>query len=216
MRATYDISLGVHEGLVTYAGNPPPEREILMDLSRGDAASVSHWRLGAHAGTHVDAPSHFLPGGATVDQLPLDHFAGRVVVYDCGDAQVIDGTVIATLCSEVKADWTRTGVLFRTTNRSLLGDAFNAEYVALNASGAQAVVDHGIRLVGIDYLSIETFGNPEFPAHKILLSHHVAIIEGLDLRDVPKGWYQLQCLPIKLMGADGAPARAVLEGDTLQ
>ncbi len=216
MKITYDISLGIHEGLVTYEGNPPPEREMLMELSRGDAATVSHWRLGAHAGTHVDAPSHFLPGGATVDQLPLHHFTGPVVVYDCGDAKIIDATVIDALCAQVQADWTRTGVLFRTANAARLGEAFQSDYVALNASGAQAVVDRGIRLVGIDYLSIETFGNPEFPAHKILLSRNVAIIEGLDLRGVTEGRYHLCCLPIKLVGADGAPARAFLEEEVEQ
>lgn len=216
MRAAYDISMGIHEGLVTYEGNPPPEREILMELSRGDAATVSHWRLGAHAGTHVDSPSHFLPDGMTVDQLPLDHFSGSVVVYDCRDARVIDRAVIDELCAALQADWTCTGVLFRTTNGALLSEPFSAAYVALNASGAQAVVDHGIRLVGIDYLSIETFGNPEFPAHKMLLSHNVAIVEGLDLRGVPTGLYHLRCLPIKLIGADGAPARAILQAEAVQ
>lgn len=210
MRTHFDISLPIHEGLVTYEGNPAPAREWLMHLEKGDAATVSHWTIGAHAGTHVDAPSHFLSSGLTVDQLPWDHFCRPVCVYDCEDTPLIDATVINRMCRDIPIDWTRVGVLFQTSNSANLSKPFHARFVALNASGAQAVVDHGIPLVGIDYLSIEAFGNPSFPVHKLLLSRNVAIVEGLDLSGVRVGKYDLQCFPIKLLGADGAPARAVL------
>lgn len=208
-----DISLPVHEGLVTYEGTPPPQRQWLMHLAQGDAATVSHWTIGAHTGTHVDAPSHFLKSGLTVDQLPWNYFCRPVYVYDCGDAPIIDAALVHGLCQEVSLDWTDVGVLFRTRNSAMLDVAFDPHFVALDASGAQAVVDHGIPLVGIDYLSVETFGNSDFPAHKILLARSVAIVEGLDLRAVREGNYELECLPIKLQGADGAPARAVLHQD---
>jgi arylformamidase len=179
-------------------------------LDQGDAATVSHWTIGAHAGTHVDAPSHFIQGGRAVDELPWDYFCRRVYVYPCRGASIIDARVIDAMCREISVDWARMGVLFQTDNSSRLNQPFYPGFVALDASGAQALVDHGISLVGIDYLSIETFGNSLFPAHKILLSRDVAIIEGLDLREVPGGSYNLTCLAIRLMGADGAPARAIL------
>lgn len=213
MRKQFDVSMPVHENLVTYEGNPKPMREWLMHLEQGDAATVSHWTLGAHAGTHVDAPSHFLARGRTVDELPLGYFSGPVVVYDCGEVPLINGAVIDRACAASSVDWRHTGLLFRTRNSRQMQDVFDPRFVALDASGAQAVVDHHLPLVGIDYLSIETFGNPEFPAHKILLSHDVAVIEGLVLSHVPPGVYDLTCLPIKLMGADGAPARAMLTAE---
>lgn len=216
MRTHFDISLPIHEGLVTYEGNPAPAREWLTHLEKGDAATVSHWTIGAHAGTHVDAPSHFLASGASVDELPWDHFCRPVYVYDCEGTSLIDGAVIDRMCRDIVVDWSRTGVLFHTSNSANLTKPFHSQFVALNASGAQAVVDHNIPLVGIDYLSIEAFGNPLFPVHKILLSRNVAIIEGLDLSGVGAGPYELQCLPIKLMGADGAPARAVLHREVGQ
>ncbi|MCY0899364.1 MAG: cyclase family protein [Firmicutes bacterium] len=209
MGKTYDISMGIHEDLVTYKGNPPPQRTMLMDLARGDQATVSHWSLGAHAGTHVDAPSHFLPGGRTVDVLPWHYYCARVMVWDCGNetaitSQVVERALNGSVTQQVE------GILFRTQNSMHLTEPFSSDYVSLDVSAARRIVESKLRLVGIDYLSIERYGDDSFPVHKILLTADVAIVEGLYLAHVPSGIYRLYCLPIKLMGADGAPARAVL------
>lgn len=206
MSTAYDVSLPVDEHLVTYAGNPPPQRALLMDLSRGDPATVSHWSLGAHTGTHVDAPAHFIAGGATVDALPWDYYCGLVQVAVCTDVDVIDAAAVDRALFEGKAH----GLFFRTRNSDRLHLPFDPRYVALDRSGARRLIERGIRLVGIDYLSVEGYGDPEFPVHKLLIRADVAIIEGLSLRHVPAGRYECLCLPVKLAGADGAPARVVL------
>lgn len=167
---------------------------------------MSHWSLGAHTGTHVDAPAHFLPSGATVDALPWDYYCGLVDVLWCPDASVIDAREVDRVMPENPGR----GVFFRTRNSDRLDQPFDRGYVALDVSGAQRLVERGVVLVGIDYLSIEGYGDVAFPVHKILLGANVAIIEGLSLREVPPGRFDCLCLPIKLADGDGAPARVIL------
>ncbi|HEY3997545.1 MAG TPA: cyclase family protein, partial [Candidatus Xenobia bacterium] len=176
---------------------------------RGDVANVSALELGAHTGTHVDAPLHFIPGGKTVEQLSLDVLMGEAEVLDCGpDATVIDAKKLGTF------HWRgATRILFKTRNsyRKLYDDpTFHTDFVAIAPDAAKLMADHGVKLVGIDYNSVEVFGAKAPETHRILLGNDVVIVEGLDLRNVSGGQYDLIVLPIKLVGREAAPARALL------
>jgi arylformamidase len=186
-----------------YAGDPGVRVALVRSLERGDGANVSRIDLGAHTGTHVDAPRHFLPGGVGADGLGLEPFIGPCTVADATAAVGrIDARVVASLHLPRGVE----RVLLKTANSRLWErDSFSSEFVRLDGSGAAALVERGVRLVGIDYLSI---GDPE--AHRVLLGRRVGVIEGLDLRSVEPGRHFLVCLPLKIAGCDGAPARALL------
>jgi arylformamidase len=162
-----------------------------------------------HVGTHVDAPHHFMNDGRTVEQLPLDVLAGPCYVVQLPDgveaitAEALEGT-------SLPADTTR--ILFGTSNSRFWsqGEArFQEDFVAVTEDGAEWLVQRGVRLVGVDYLSVAPYGD-SLPTHRTLLKAGVVVVEGLDLSAVPRGFYELYCLPLKLLGADGAPARAIL------
>jgi arylformamidase len=186
-----------------YEGDPGVSVELAKAIHAGDPANVSRLTLGAHTGTHVDAPRHFIPGSAGADKLPLHLFVGPCFVADAGSAPaVMDAGFIDSL--ELPPGTER--VLLKTPNSKLWDrDTFVPDFARLNASGASALIERGLHLVGIDYLSI---GDPD--AHRMLLTRRIGIIEGLDLREVEPGDYIVACLPLKVAGADGAPARAVL------
>jgi arylformamidase len=190
-----------------YEGDPGVAIELARSMGRGDTANVSLLELGAHTGTHVDAPRHFIADGGGADELPLDHFVGPCVVAELtGPADRIDARCVDSL--QIPAGSER--LLLKTPNSRLWEqDSFVRDFVRLDASGANALIERGLRLVGIDYLSI---GDPA--AHLALLSRGVAVVEGLDLRRVNPGRYVLACLPLKIGGCDGAPARAVLWPDS--
>jgi arylformamidase len=168
--------------------------------------------MGAHVGTHVDAPYHFLGGDKlTVDQLDLKDLTGRVYVLRIPDEVDL---VTAEVLEKGEIPPRTRRLLFKTRNSSFWaasGSTFRTDYVALSPDGAQYLVNKGIRLVGIDYLGIAPFSDPA-PTHQILLSAGVIILEGLNLSEVPPGRYALYCLPVKLAGSDGAPARTILVG----
>jgi arylformamidase len=189
-----DISLPIGPETPVWPGDPPVLVEAVARVADGDPADVSRLALGTHTGTHVDPPAHFLPGTTTVDELPLDVLVGPAVVAGF-TAGPIDG---ATLESAALAEGS-TRVLLKTG-----GDAG-----ALTPDGARWLVEQGVRLVGADTLSIEPAGHG-YPVHRILLGAGVVIVEGLDLAVVAPGPYQLVCLPLRIAGGDGAPARAVL------
>ncbi|TMC75046.1 MAG: cyclase family protein [Chloroflexi bacterium] len=207
----HDVSLVLRPDMVTWPGEPGPKIEPLRRIAKGDAANVSVVTLADHTGTHVDPPIHFLEGANTVDKLPLDALVGPCVVVG------FDGP------GHVSGDWLDHAMipkgtqrlLFKTRNSARWADPtapFTRDFSSINASGAKWCVDHGVKLVGIDYLSIEPQG-PEkagYPVHKTLLAANVVIIEGLDLRGVAPGQYELVCAPIKLLNGDGAPARVFL------
>jgi arylformamidase len=186
-----------------YEGNPGVSIELAQSLDSGDPANVSRLELGAHTGTHVDAPRHFIPDGGGADELALDRFVGPCVVADAaGAVRAIDADTIGSL--DLPGGTER--VLLKTANSSLWElDFFSRDFVRLDASGANALIERGVRTVGIDYLSI---GDAE--AHVALLVRGVGVLEGLDLRGVEPGAYFLACLPLRIAGCDGAPARAVL------
>jgi arylformamidase len=198
-----DVSVAVRPRMPIYDGNPGVAIELVQSLENGDPANVSRVELGAHTGTHVDAPRHFLTDGAGADQLPLEPFIGPSVVLDATAATgVIDGHFIDGL--DLLQGTER--VLLKTRNSRLWGrDRFTKDFVRLDGSGAAALVRNGIRLVGIDYLSV---GDRE--AHLELLGQGVSIVEGLNLSEVEPGSYFVVCLPLKLDGCDGAPARVIL------
>ncbi len=204
----HDISVSISNKLVTYKGDPGVKITRRSDFSKGDAMVLSDIEMGAHTGTHVDAPLHFVPGGNTIDRLDLNLLIGPAFVADLPNtARAISAADLEG--ARIPPGTTR--LLMRTSNGARWDKPeFQEDFVALGAEGAQWVLDHGIKLVGIDYLSIEPFGSTDHPVHHLLLQAQVIIIEGLDLRQVTPGTYELICLPIKLAGAEGAPARAVL------
>jgi arylformamidase len=172
-------------------------------IADGAVANVSAVDLGAHTGTHVDAPNHFLDGAGGVDTVALAPLIGPAVVVD---ATAVDKTLDAAAVAAAGVPAGAERVLFKTRNSQLWEqDEFSEDFVSFDASGARALLDAGVSLVGIDYLSV---GDPG--AHRALLGADVAVVEGLDLRAVEPGPYQLVCLPLKLVGSDGGPARAVL------
>ena len=202
-----DISVPIRPGMVVYEGDPPVWLERVADVAHGDLATVSRIDMGVHSGTHVDAPAHLLDGAPGADALPLDALVGDAVVVD---AEGLDGDLDAAAIASLEIPPGAARVLLRTRNGRLWErDRFEPSYVGLTGDGAQALVDAGVRLVGIDYMSIATAADP-LPAHLVLLRARVVILEGLDLRGVAPGPYRLACLPLRIVGADGAPARAVL------
>lgn len=202
----HDVSLTLREGIPSWPGDPTFRLERVAALDRGDPANVSRLTLGTHTGTHVDAPAHFLATGGGADTLSLDTLIGPCTVIE---ADPPAGILRPADLGDVNAE----RVLFKTSNsgRWALDDqAFDSEFVAVGPALAQALVDRGFRLVGVDYLSVETFHTTTYPVHQMLLSAGVVIVEGLDLSAVEPGEYLLWCLPLKVAGADGSPARALL------
>lgn len=202
-----DISLTVTPDLPVWPGDPQPE--ITLDRIEEDGAiiHVTSLRLGAHTGTHLDAPLHFIPDGKRVPEIDLTRCIGEVVVVDVGSAEVIDRKLLEDLLPDLRTS----RVLFKSDrNRgALLNREFFEEYTALSPDAAAWLVERGVQLVGVDYLSIGRFSGGNKETHETLLSADVVIVEGLDLSSVDPGAYTLVCLPIKLP-FDGAPCRAVL------
>jgi len=200
----FDVSVDIYNGMPAFPGDPPPDIKRVMTMPT-DPANVSLLCFGTHTGTHVDPPIHFVEGGYTVDQIPPDHLYGKAVVVavpgvDAVGAKHLEG---------VKGDI----ILLKTKNSALWGSGrFHADYAYLDESAAQWLIDHHIKTIGIDYLSIGSFKGGE-TVHKMILGAGITAIEGLDLRKIEPGTYTLACLPLKIKDGDGAPARAFLIKD---
>ena len=209
--AIYDVSVALSEATPTYPGDPRIEIDHFLSLDKGDPANVSLIHFGAHSGTHVDAPAHFIAGASRVDSLALETLIGRAQVIEVPPTiDAIGADFIDEYCA---ANTTR--ILFKTRNSTFWANTqagFRSDYTSLDASGAHKLVELGVKLVGIDYLSVEKFGSNSFETHHKLLANGVVIVEGLDLRQVSAGPYELICLPLKIAAGsgDGAPARAIL------
>ncbi len=206
----YDITVPIEPGMPIWPGDTPLELERIEFIAKGANANVSRISSTVHLGTHVDAPLHFIDGGSAIEDLPLRVLNGRAYVVSLPKARVIDAETLekANIPPRTKR------VLFKTRNSKYWAQgkhAFQEDFVGVDASGAEWLVKKNVHLVGIDYLSIAPFGESR-PTHRILLENDVVIIEGLDLREVKQGRYTLHCLPLKLVGSDGAPARAILIG----
>jgi len=198
-----DVSIPIRTRMPIYPANPGVALRRIDAIADGAVANVSAVDLGAHTGTHVDAPNHFLDGAGGVDTVALAPLIGPAVVVD---ATAVDKTLDAAAVAAAGVPAGAERVLFKTRNSQLWEqDEFSEDFVSFDASGARALLDAGVSLVGIDYLSV---GDPG--AHRALLGADVAVVEGLDLRAAEPGPYQLVCLPLKLVGSDGGPARAVL------
>lgn len=204
----YDISVLLDAATHIWDDGTPPELKTHLHLDRGDFATVTSFSMGSHSGTHVDAPAHFAPGGATVDEIPPDVLVGPAIVIEHSR----EGHVTADDLREAGVDGRHQRVLVKTVhNRDLFdGETFRRDFVALDASAAAYLISTGVKLVGIDYLSIEAYESQECRVHHALLTAGVVVLEGADLRDVPPGEYLLACAPLKLVGAEGAPTRAFL------
>ena len=203
----YDVTRPLAPSLPVYPGDPAVEIVPIAQQSWGDVANVSRVVLTSHSGTHIDAPRHFFAQGITVDALNMHTLIGPARVYDMPGASHIS---VDDVCALDLRGITR--VLFKTTNSALWEHPnFQPGYIALTASAAQRLADANVRLVGIDYLSVDAFDASDFPVHRTLLSTGVIILEGLDLRHVPPGDYDLYALPLLLAEGDGAPARVVLQ-----
>lgn len=204
-----DVSVGIAADMITWPGDPAVTVAATRRLSAGDSANVSKLELGSHTGTHVDPPFHFLDDGSPVDEMPLDVLIGEAVV---ADLTYVEESISPVDLERLQLPAGAERVLFKTRNSAIWSGprVFPEAYVSLSPEGASWVVRHGIRLVGIDFLSIERRKTPGHPTHKTLLRAGVAIIEGLDLSGVQAGTYRLVCLPLKIIGGDGAPARTVL------
>ncbi len=207
MRRIIDISVPISTGGLVYPGNPEIAVTPQQAISQGAGANVSSIVFGSHTGTHVDAAKHFFDGGQTVDLLPLDRLIGRATVVEFADdvmqigAKELDGQPL---------DGARR-VLLKTRNSALLEQpGFSRNYTFLAPDGAELLADKGVELVGIDYLSIEQFRSGHHRTHRTLLEREIVIVEGLQLGGVAPGVYDFICLPLKIAGIDGAPARAVL------
>lgn len=205
----YDITVPISENVPVYEGDPKVEITTANSIKKGDAANVSKLCFGAHTATHVDAPNHFIEGTRKVDQLDLHKLIGKCRVVE------IDKSVLAIKAKHVADLENAERVLFKTRNSDFWNnsaDGFRKDFTYIEPEAAQILVEKGVKLVGIDYLSVEKFGSTDFRTHKILLEKEVVIIEGLDLREVSAGNYELICLPLKIISetGDGAPARAVL------
>jgi arylformamidase len=207
----YDVTVPISNELPTWPGDPAVEISDWRSLANGDGANVSALNFGAHTATHVDAPAHFIEGAAKVETLALDVLIGEAEVIEAPkDARAIDEHFVRTHFTHGT-----TRILFKTRNSAFWttdNADFRTDFTYLDSDAARWLVEQGIKLVGIDYLSIEKFGNANHETHLALLSHGVVILEGLNLTGVPAGKYELICLPLRLRSnkGDGAPARVVL------
>ncbi len=209
---TYDISIPINPKMPVWPGDPPIQIERISKIEDGATANVSKIAMTVHAGTHIDAPYHFLGGNAaTVEQLPLNLLTGRTYVLHLPDDVDL---ITADILRDAEIPTRTRRILFKTRNSKLWQNPdheFKKDFVAVSPDGAQYLIERGVKLVGVDYLSVAPFEDG-IPTHSLLLKAGVIIVEGLDLSQVSQGRYTLYCLPLKLTAVDGAPARAILVG----
>jgi arylformamidase len=204
----YDLTVPIHSTMPVYEGDPGVKIEAWSAFAKGDSSNVSMLNFGAHTGTHVDAPAHFIEGARKIDALPLEVLIGPARVIRVPEE-------LNEITREFLERCELSGlerVIFHTRNSGFWNEGFRKDFTHLLPEAAQMLVDRGVKLVGTDYLSIEKFHSGHHKTHLTLLSNNVIIVEGLTLSDVPEGDYELICLPLKIAdgSGDGAPARAVL------
>ncbi len=202
-----DVSVPVSDGMVHWPGDPEVKVTRALSIDAGDDANVSHLDLGAHTGTHMDAPVHFVPGAEGIDAMPLGATIGPARVVAIADPESVKP-------EELERHEPRRGerLLLRTRNseRSWVREPFDPDFVPISPEGAALLAERGVRTVGVDYLSVGGYRGGGAETHRALLEAGVWIIEGLDLSRAEPGDYELICLPVKIAGSDGAPARALL------
>ncbi len=201
-----DVTVPIDSNLANYPGNTPFSLEAIKRLANGDSSNVSTLHLSAHAGTHVDAPRHFFDDGGGVESLALEMLCGRTRVVELTTRKGVTAEDLAGF--DLRED---VRLLLKTANSRLWGTPeFHPDFIGVTEGAARFLVDRGVKVVGVDYLSVEPYKTPGAPAHHILLGAGTIVIEGLNLRDVEPGSYEMFCLPLAVVGADGAPARVIL------
>jgi len=206
----HDISVAITSGMPVWPGDPPVERRRFASMDEGSVANVSQLSMSVHSGTHVDAPIHFVAGGSAIESIPLQTLVGPCRVIGM---QPVGRHIAAADLERLELPPDTERVLFKTTNSAVWGlkhTAFRRDFIALSIDGAHWLVEHNVRVVGIDYLSVEPVDDADGAVHRTLLGSGVVVIEGLNLFAVAPGAYTLVCLPLKLAGSDGAPARVIL------
>jgi arylformamidase len=207
MSKIIDVTVPLSADLPVWPGDPAFRLEFTQRMADGQPCNLSRLSLGSHAGTHVDAPYHFVADGTTVDELPLEILMGkaRVVSLPVRDAIGREHLEALDLRDDIR-------LLIKTRNSGTLRQpAFHGDFVYLTSDAATYLAQVGLKLVGTDYLSIDRHPSKDHPAHHILLEAGIVVVEGLDLTQVEPGEYDLACLPLRVAGADGAPARVVLK-----
>lgn len=201
-----DVTVPIDSTLATYPGNTPFSLEAIKRLANGDSSNVSTLHLSAHAGTHVDAPRHFFDEGGGVETLALEMLCGRTRVVELTTRRAVTAEDLTGF--DLRED---VRLLLKTANSRLWGTPdFHQDFIGVSEGAARFLVDRGVKVVGVDYLSVEPYKTPGAPAHHVLLGAGTIVIEGLNLRDVEPGTYEMFCLPLAVVGADGAPARVIL------
>lgn len=207
MTTILDISVPVVNGGLVYPGNPEIRIEPHSELGKGASSNLSLISFGSHTGTHVDAPRHFFENGSSVDRLPLDALVGPALVIAFPDE-------VMSVTKELLSPHALDGVerlLLRTRNSAFIREReFRRDFTFVAPDAAELLVDARIRLIGVDYLSVEQFRSGHHRTHRTLLERGIVIVEGLDLSGIAPGTYDFCCLPLRLDGLDGAPARAIL------
>ncbi len=205
----FDITLTLSSSIPIWPGDPKFQSEKILSFEKGDNVNVTKIMMGVHTGTHVDAPLHFLREGSSVDAIHIESLIGM-----CRIIEINDTTLITAGDLKAFSIGKCTRLLIKTKNSNLwmnAGGNFEKNFVSISKDAAEYLAETEVRLVGIDYLSIEGFNaDISHPVHNILLQNGIIILEGLDLSIVPPGEYELICLPMKIENAEGAPARAVL------
>jgi arylformamidase len=207
---TYDISLTISPDLPTWPGDPGVVLERINKIEQGADANVTKIEMSVHTGTHVDAPYHFIPDGKSVEHMSLRTLTGRAYVLDLPHVDIITVDILEN--SDLPPRTRR--LLLKTRNSAYWArqeKEFQTNYVGIQADAAEYLVKRGVKLIGVDYLSVAPF-HEAIPTHEIFLKAGVVIVEGLDLSSISQGRYTLYCLPLKIDGSDGAPARAILVG----
>ena len=208
---TYDISLSISPDLVVWPDDSAIELIRKSKIEDGADTNTTHLKMSAHSGTHIDAPYHFLDTGETIENISLDLMIGRAYVLYVPGVKVITKDILEKSLIPPRTK----RILFKTDNSEIwasgIASKFHEDYVSLDVEAAKYMIQRGVKLVGIDYLSISPFTDM-VPTHHTLLEAGVVILEGLDLSEVTQGRYTLYCLPLKIAGSDGAPARAILQG----
>ncbi|GIU81522.1 MAG: cyclase family protein [Acidobacteria bacterium] len=203
----YDITVPIFDCVPIYEGDPAVKISTYASITEGSAANVTHLCFGTHTATHVDAPSHFIEGARKLHELELEKLIGKCrVIHLPEEVFSIQPEHLGNLQGVER-------VIFKTRNSQFWNEPhFRRDFTHLSFQAAEKLIEAEIKLIGIDYLSIEKFGEKNFPVHKLLLEKEIVILEGLDLRKVSAGDYELICLPMKIISpkGDGAPARAIL------